>query len=142
MAGGLPPAEIDMKRIIHAGGIVVLTLALAGCAFDLSYVSQKPATFSPAHDGHSFLLLNEVKAHLGTGYPTILRANTIWRQVGSTEQGLVYSTQDQIVKVEASNIYEAYLVVSGQSLVGFYLPVENTFVPLHSPITLPIENKS
>lgn len=123
------------------GGIALLALELAGCAFDIASVSQKPAAFSPGNDGHSFLLMREVTAHFGTGFPTVLRANTTWRQVGSTEVGQVFSTQDQIVKVEASNIYESWIVVSGNSLAGFYLPVEKTFVPLNPSIPLQIENK-
>jgi hypothetical protein len=130
-----------MRQIIQAGGIALLALALAGCAFDIVSVSQKPAAFNPQNDGHSFLLLKEVTARYGTGFPTVLRANTTWRQVGSTESGEVFSTQDQIVKVEASNISEAYIVVSGHSLAGFYLPVEKTFVPLNPSIRLQIENK-
>jgi hypothetical protein len=127
-------------NLIQAGGIALLTIALAGCAFDIARVDQKPTTFSPVNDGHSFVLLKEVTAHLGTGFPTVLHGNTTWRQVGSTPSGEVYSTKDQIVKVEASNIYEAYIVVSNRALVGFYLPVEKSFVP-HSSIPMQIENK-
>ena len=130
-----------MKQLIQLGGIALLSLALAGCAFDIARVDQKPATFTPANDGRSLLLLKEVTASFGTGFPTTLRANTTWRHMGATDKGEVYSTQDQIVKVEASNIYEAYIVVSGHVLAGFYLPVEKTFVPLDPSIPLQIENK-
>lgn len=88
------------------------------------------------------MLAKEVKAYLGTGFPTTLRAGVRWRHVGSTEAGQVYATSDQVVKVEASNIYEAYIVLSNRSLVGFYLPVEKTLCPLSLPIPLQIQQPS
>jgi hypothetical protein len=119
----------------------VLSLCLCGCAFDVSHVKQTPAAFTSASDSPSFLLIREVKARLGTGFPTILRANTTWNQVGATEAGKVYATKDQVVKVEASNIYEAYIVVSNNCLTGFYLPVEKTVTPLSHALPLEIQNK-
>ena len=82
------------------------------------------------------MLVHEVKATLGTTYPTRLKAGTRWRQVGTTEHGAVFATQDQIVTVEDSNIHEARLVVSDDVIKGFYLPVEKTFVPVNHPIRI------
>jgi len=110
--------------------------SLAGCAFDLVSVHQKPATFTAGGGSESFQLAKEVKAGLGTGFPTVLHADTVWKPVGTTEFGKVFATKDQIVKVEASNIHEAEIVVSERSLVGFYLPEEKTFAPLLHPILL------
>lgn len=111
----------------------------AGCMFDVSHVTQVPASFSTTSASPPFTLTKEVQANLGTGFPTVLKANTKWRQVGATEHGKVYATTDQIVKVEASNIYEAYITVSNQCLTGFYLPLEKTVCPLSHP--LPLETK-
>ena len=131
-----------MKQMIQATGIVLLSVALSGCATDVSHVDQKPAAISPANDGHAFLLLKAVKVHLDTGYTSILRANTSWRQIGSLNSDEVYSTQDQVVTVWAvptfkgGRSYEAYIVVSGGSLVGFYLPVQKTFISISPPIQM------
>jgi len=134
-----------MKQLLQAllvGSLLVLLLQLGtGCAFDVWHVKQTPAAFSPASDSPSFLLARETKVHLGSGFATVLKANTTWNQVGVTESGKVYSTKDQVVKVEASNIYEAYLVVSNNCLAGFYLPVDKTVVPLSRPLPLEIQNK-
>lgn len=119
----------------------VFAFVSSGCAFDLVRVTQLPAAFSPVGAGtDSFVLVKEAKAKLGTGFPTVLRFGTVWRRIGAIAAGAVYATDDQIVKVEASNIHEARLVVSGGRLVGFYLPVEKTFAPLSDP--LPLEMKS
>ncbi len=112
-------------------------LLLAGCAFDVSHVKQLPVTFTPmAGAAPDFVLRQEVKATLGTGFPTHLKGGTRWRQTGGTEFGAVFATKDQIVTVEASNIYEAQLVVSNQCLTGFYLPVEKKFAPVSRPIRI------
>ena len=132
-----PKHILRYKTLWHAAGI---SLLLGGCAFDVVHVKQQPATFTNACDSPSFRLTKEVKASLGTGFPTILKANTTWNQVGVTDLGKVFATKDQVVKVEASNIYEANIVVTNHVLVGFYLPVEKTFAPLSNP--LPLETKT
>ncbi len=118
-----------------------LGLVLSGCAFDVVSVRQVPAAVSMVNpgDSHAFILAKRLEVCLGTGFPTILKPQTTWRQVGVIEYGEVYRTADQIVKVEASNIHEAQIVVSNQWLVGFYLPVEKTFAPLKSPAALQTE---
>jgi hypothetical protein len=125
--------------------MMVCVIFLAGCAFDISYVKQLPATFTASTNNvESFVLDRPVKATLGTGFPTRLNAGTRWQQVGETEYGKVFATKDQVVTVEASNIYEAQLVVSNQFITGFYLIVENKFAPVTRPIrieTQPINPK-
>ncbi len=126
-----------MKSPIVGGLIAVL---MSGCAFDIVHVRQVPAVFRVGEmSSDQFVLLQEVKARLGTGFPTHLKSGTVWRRVGEIDAGQVYSTDDQIVKVEASNIHEARIVVSGGRLVGFYLPVEKTYAPLSPPLTLEVK---
>lgn len=119
--------------------LVLSLLLLAGCAFDVSHVRQQPAQFSAVTSiFREFALIQEVKVKLGTGFPTVLKAGTRWRQIGSVEQGDVFATKDQVVMVEASNNYEAQLVVAGICVKGFYLPVEKTFVAVSKSILLPV----
>ncbi|HEX3797169.1 MAG TPA: hypothetical protein VH413_00600 [Verrucomicrobiae bacterium] len=129
--------------IRRAAIFVLLASAVAwftGCAFDVVHLKQTPVdSFTPA-SGASFELVKEVRASLGTTYLTVLKAGTTWRESGSIRLGKVFHTQDQIVKVEGSNIYEADLVVADGSLVGFYLPVEQSFVRLSTAIPLETKN--
>jgi hypothetical protein len=123
--------------------VVVLSFLTGGCAFDVVSVRQAPTHFtanSKSKDG--FRLLTEVKAKLGTGFPTELHAGTQWTKAGDVTQGAVYRTADQVVKVEASNIQEAWIVVSNETLVGFYMPVEGTFAPLGHPYPLSLDHSS
>jgi len=131
-------------RILTLGmTVTAVSLWLTGCAFDISYVKQTPATFT-AMPGVSpdFILQQDVKVSLGTGFPTRLKSGTCWHQIGTTEYGTVFVTKDQIVTVEASNIYEAQLVVSNQCITGFYLPVEKMVTPVSHPIHIEIQSKS
>ncbi|MBI3414507.1 MAG: hypothetical protein HY043_04165 [Verrucomicrobia bacterium] len=97
-------------------------------------------TFAPITGAsQDFVLRQEVKATLGTGFPTRLKSGTRWQQIGSTEFGAVFATKDQLVTVEASNIHEARLVVSNQCVAGFYLPVEKKFAPVTRPIRITTE---
>ena len=113
--------------------------ALAGCAFDLAQVEQRPAASTPrASAAPSFTLERAVDVDLGLGYRRVLRAGTRWSYVGTVDAGDVYRTSDQVLTVEASNIHEAYAVVAAGRLVGFYLPVERTYSPAVAPVALPM----
>ena len=138
----LPETMIRLPRSAFAGFnlhwlLLAGLLLLAGCAFDLVHVRQMPVSYTKTADpAKTFVLLHEVKATVGTSYPTRLKSGTRWRQVGNTEHGAVFGTQDQIVTVEDSNIHEALLVVSDDFIKGFYLPVEKTFVQVKHPILI------
>jgi len=113
---------------------------VSACAFDVVHLAQTPAALEPvAVEPTQYLLNEEVEVNLGTGYSRKLKAGTRWESVGSIEQGEVLKTRDQILTVEASNVYEAYIVVSDHKLVGFYLPVERTFSPLSESYEIRLE---
>ena len=105
---------------------------LFSCAFDIVHVKQVPTQLELTEFSRNPLLLeNEVTdISIGTGYSRKLRQGTKWDYVGYITEGDIYKTKDQILTIEGSNIYEAYIVVSENKLVGFYLPVEQTFSPL------------
>ena len=127
-----------MKPITRSLSLpVVCLLFLAGCAFNLVSVKQSPVSCTPVvGTPQNFVLSQDVKAKLGTSFPTRLKAGTRWHQVGITEFGDVFATRDQVVTVEASNIHEAQLVVSNRVITGFYLPVEKTFAPVTQPVAI------
>ena len=104
---------------------------LGACAFDVIHVEQRPARLESAAAGsRPFELAADVDVDIGFGYHRVLKRGTKWRPVGRLPQGDVYTTGDQVLTVEASNIQEAYIVLASRKLVGFYLPVEKTFSPL------------
>jgi hypothetical protein len=76
---------------------------------------------------------------LGAGCDRTLKANTKWDPVGTITYADVFKSKDHVLTVEALNIHGAYLVVPSSKLVGFYLPVEKTFSPLSTPISLKLK---
>jgi hypothetical protein len=111
---------------------------LVGCAFDVIRVEQAPATLITAPSSKpSFVLEQDVPISLEFGYKRVLQKGTRWTYVGAIAKGDVYKTNDQVLTVEASNIYEAYIVVEASKLVGFYLPVERTYTPAVESKSLP-----
>lgn len=125
-----------MKKFISLSMPCILIL-LSGCAFDVIRVEQTPVKIVNTEScKQSFVLTEKADIKLKSGYSRTLNKGTRWHCVGEISQGTVYKSNDQILTVEASNIFEVSIVVSSNSLVGFYLPVEGTFSPLHPPIQL------
>jgi hypothetical protein len=125
---------MNLKQVVL---FLSVSLCLNACAFDIVHIQQQPANIELQQNRNAdFLLAEECRVSLGTGYRRSLRANTNWIFVGALPQGDVFKTKDQILTVEASNIYEAYIVVEEDHLIGFYLPAEETYSPLNKPLLL------
>ncbi|HXP74157.1 MAG TPA: hypothetical protein VN823_08425 [Stellaceae bacterium] len=103
-------------------------LVLGACAFDVIQVRQVPATLETfSGPAPEWTLSQDVNVRLREGFSTLLKSGTTWHAIGRIPQGDVYRTSDQIVTVEASNVYEAAVVLKADVVVGFYLLVEHTF---------------
>ena len=125
------------KKII----VIITGIVLMSCAFDVAHVSYHPTDLTPQpKSGKSMTLKEEVKiGGAPCGYSRVLQSGSNWDLIGSIPEGNVYKPREQVLTVECSNVYEAYLVCVSQSLVGFYLPVEHGFVALKKPLILPTE---
>ena len=84
--------------------------------------------FVPSDASLLFKLQENVTIKATNARPSILNAGTHWMQVGFIDQGNVYKAKDQIVIVNSFNVHEGYIVVNDSVVVGYYLPVENTFI--------------
>jgi hypothetical protein len=126
---------MHIARIVAACSMT--SALLCACAFDVVRVEQHPATLRASHEAaKAFVLEADVSLVLPVGYRRVLKRGSRWDYVGSIEAGDVYATRDQVLTVEASNIYEAYIVVKGTKLVGFYLPVQRTYSPSANSVSL------
>jgi hypothetical protein len=121
------------------GICLIFVFLLHACAFDVIHVRQSPSRIEKCKSNcKSFKLDKELQITLDTGYDRKLRAGVRWDYVGVIPPGEVFKTNDQILTLEGSNIFEAYIVVSSGKLVGFYLPVEKAFSSISEPIELEI----
>jgi hypothetical protein len=117
-----------------ATGCVAVAL-LGGCAHS---VRTEAAKLSPALEQPAKLIRLEREALivLPTGYKRRLKPDSKWRHVGSIAQGQVFRSVDSVLTIEGRQVHEAYLVISGGALLGFYLPGESNYAALEAPVPL------
>jgi hypothetical protein len=110
-------------------------VAVAAAAFACASVVQVPSSLSTARGENvaaSIEITDEVQGESSSGFSNRIRGGTVWKYVGTLEQGLVYRPRDTVLTVEGAHIHEAYLVVKDGQWVGYYLPVEKAFSPNRS----------
>ena len=76
-----------------------------------------------------------------SGYERRVPAGSRWRLMGTISQGNVYRRVDDVFSIEGAHMHEAFLVVAGGQLVGFYLPVEKSYSPARSTVPIAIEGR-
>lgn len=105
-------------------------------------IRGQSATLTPLADGTApsrVVVARDTEIELSTGYRRTLRQGTTWIAVGSIAQGEVYKPRDTVFSVEGTNVHEAYLVLSNGKLIGYYLPVERSYVSQEKPIDIPVQ---
>ena len=118
---------------------VVLAAALAACAPE---VVRQPASIAAGVAApRSYVTTAPVSFYLVSGYRRSVADGTTLVEVGTLAQGRVLKPTNTVFSVEGSQVHEAYLVVSGSRLAGFYLPVERAFTPLEAPVDLPLKER-
>lgn len=122
--------------------VLAICLAVASCAHE---VVRQPAVLSPttaAPPSPAIEMLKDTEITLDSGYPRQLARGSRWTQVGTLPQGHVYRIVGGAFTVEGANVHEAWLVIAGGELVGFYLPVEKAFVHLSARVQLESKTSS
>jgi hypothetical protein len=119
----------------------MLAVLLAACAPE---VVRRPAQLTPVAEqaGATIEILKDVSISVGPGYSRTLKRGSVWTRVGRAEPGEVFKPVDGVFTVEGAHVHEAYLVLDGDRVVGFYLPVERAFSPARDEnITLSIRRR-
>ena len=75
-------------------------------------------------------IVETVPVSVGPGYRRVIRRGSLWTRIGRSVEGEVFKPVDGVFTVEGAHVHEAYLVLDGDLLVGFYLPVERAFAPV------------
>jgi hypothetical protein len=129
---------MNATKLKYLSGLVTITLFLANCAFDIAHINYKTANFSVCSNNCPAFTITKNKSLTGMpcGYNRTIKKDSKWSMVGSIDNGDVYKPVNQSFSIECSNVFEAYLVMSGTMLHGFYLPVDNGYVALDKPIKL------
>ncbi|WP_428984089.1 hypothetical protein [Ralstonia psammae] len=123
------------KPILHWAVACVAVACLGACA---PMVSTAPASLSTdnATGPSRIQLKSSTEVRLETGYTRTLAAGSNWQRVGTLAQGAVYRPVGTIFTIEGRQVHEAYLVIAGQRLVGFYLPGEQAYAPLSTAVSI------
>src|SRR5262249_48913216 len=89
---------------------------------------RRPSQLTP-DAGASIEVLQDRPITVGPGYKRIIARGSVWTRVGRIAEGEVYKPAGGVFTVEGAQVHEAYLVMEGDRVVGFYLPVERAFSP-------------
>lgn len=101
---------------------------LAACAPE---IVRRPTHLTPVLEpsGSTIEVLEDAVVEVGPGYQRAIRRGSVWMRVGRSAEGEVFRPVDRVFTVEGAHVHEAYLVLDGDRLTGFYLPVERAFSP-------------
>lgn len=125
--------------LARPGMMLAAAFLLAACA---AQVPVRPAQLLPLNAPAPEIVVQQQAAlRLSTHYERILPAGGRWQAVGALPQGVVYRPVDTVFTIEGKQVHEAYLVVQGGALQGFYLPGEGNFSPLVPSVPLSIGAK-
>ncbi|MBC5785180.1 hypothetical protein H8N03_19695 [Ramlibacter sp. USB13] len=125
-----------MQRWCRAAVLAALAL-VAGCAAEVKVV---PAQLAPlARPAPDVVVASDLPVRLSTGYTRTVPQKTRWRAVGTLAQGTVYQPLDTVFAIEGRHVHEAWLVLRGADLQGFWLPAENHYSGLERAIPMTLE---
>ena len=112
--------------------------ALCACAPSLP-VPGAHLTPVAATQQQRIRVVDTVHVQLSTGYSRRISSGSLWRLAGELPQGFAYKPVNDVFTVEGRQMHEAWLVVKGDRLVGFYLPGESHFSPLDPTTSITTE---
>lgn len=109
--------------------VALLIAGQLGCSADVqrhpsALLAEAVASPIPMYTIHP------IQLQLDGGYGRLIPAKTEFIEVGRLREGTVLRPTRHVLTVEGAHVHEAYLVVSDDIVVGFYLPVERAFSPL------------
>lgn len=110
-----------------------LLLLVSGCAT----VAKQQVVLQPAQSSETVLTKHAIAINLDTGADRKIKADSKWTYIGKINKGKVYKPVDDVFSIEGTQQYEAYLVISGGKIVGFYLPASSNFSPLTQQVMFP-----
>jgi hypothetical protein len=116
---------------------LLLVAGIAACAADLERSDVRFASCSEDPQRTVLRIPEAVTRTPSTGYAETVKTGSTWERTGTIPQREVFRPVGTVFSMEGANRHEAYLVISADRIVGFYLPGEETFAPLPRPVPLP-----
>jgi len=109
--------------------VAVVSVGLAGCAPE---VTRRPTQMTAVTEqpAGTIEVMHDASVRVGPGYTRTIPHGSLWTSIGRVTEGEVFKPVDRVFTVEGTHVHEAYLVLDGDRVVGFYLPVERAFAPM------------
>lgn len=128
----MPVKVASLKKLLLGAAFMAFLTACAQMV-PMSHVDMRPVDVAKSRH---ITLVKTVTLDLSTHYSRILHQGSQWRETGCLSQGTVFRPVNGVFTLEGRHVHEAYLVISENMLVGFYLPVERAFSTLANPVIL------
>jgi len=131
-----------LMQIARALVIATSFALLGGCASEVVRIAEPLQAVSEA-ERKWIEITEDAQIVFASGYGRTLPAGSLWEHRGNVRQGAAYRRIKGVFTIEGAHVHEAYIVISNDQLVGFYLPVEQAYSPAQ-PVSLklrPRENR-
>lgn len=103
------------------------SLFLFGCASRVVTEATQAPVYQDSQPAQFIQIVEETMVSSSAGYSRVIPSGSKWEYVGLVKEGNVYKPLGHVFTIEGYHVHEAYLVVNGDTLNGFYLPVEHSF---------------
>jgi hypothetical protein len=117
---------------------IPIACVIAACATEVHRINAS-LTAPPSGVAARIEISRDTHLQPSGGYDRTLPQGSVWDLHGGLPQGAVYRRSNGIFTVEGAHVHEAYIVVAGNRLVGFYQPVERAYSPLDPSVALNVK---
>jgi hypothetical protein len=118
--------------MMFARRLFVAALGAFGLVACAPEIVRRPTELMPLTEqaGGTIEIVEDTSISVGPGYRRVIGRGSVWTRIGRSAEGEIFKPADRVFTVEGAHIHEAYLVLDGDRIVGFYLPVERAFSPV------------
>lgn len=127
-----------MKK--HLWLLPLLAAIFAGCG-DIRGVTAQFVPVEARSPPRTITLARDLQFQPAGFHTRTLRKGSVWSLAGRVAPGDVYAPRDTQFTLENINLRQAYVVLAGGKLVGYYLPSENIYISEPKPIIFPVQAK-
>ena len=125
-----PGRKVILSAVVSKG-LLVMALSALGLAACAPEIVRRPTQLTAMTEqaGDTIEIVQNASIPVGPGYERVIARGSVWRRIGRSAEGEVFKPVDRVFTIEGAHVHEAYLVLDGDRVVGFYLPVERAFSP-------------
>lgn len=109
---------------------------LAACAMPVHREAAVLVSPAASDAGRTIEMDSDVSFKLSTGYFRTIRTGSRWQLKGNVDGKDVYRSVKGVFTIEGTHVHEAWLVLDGNDLAGFYLAGENAVSWLDAKVAL------